>query len=129
MIANIKESGSVPCYKEDLVERLQATLPAPPMLQEMAHLFSLLGDPTRLRMLSALSRGDELCVCDVANVAGLSMSATSHQLKKLRDSGIVSCRSDGRMAYYKLRDGFAAGLLAQVRLQFETRDGSKTAQV
>lgn len=123
-----KDSCSVPCYKTDLVERLRSALPSDAKVGEIAGLFSLLGDPTRLRILSALSSGDELCVCDIANVVGLSLSATSHQLKKLREHQLVSFRNDGRMAYYQLRDGFAAGLIAQVRVRYGGSNSSKGAQ-
>ena len=47
---------------------------------------------------------EELCVCDVAAVAGLSVSAASHQLKRLRDRGVVDYRKDGRLAFYRLTD-------------------------
>lgn len=109
----------VRCFNLELVSRLKRTLPTDRATEELAGLFQLLGDPARIRMIAALSSGEELCVCDVANVAGLSVSATSHQLKKLREAGVVVHRNDGRMAYYRLHDGFCAGLLAQARLRVE----------
>lgn len=114
-----KDRCTIPCYKAELVARLQADAPAEPVIDGLADLFGLLADPTRLRMIAALASGEELCVCDVANVVELSLSATSHQLKKLRQAGIVSHRNDGRMAYYRLRDGFVAGLMHQARVQLE----------
>ncbi len=114
-----QDSCNVPCHKVDLVERLRADMPPDDLLQQLASLFGLLADPTRLRIIGALSSGEELCVCDVANVLGLSMSATSHQLRKLRDAGVVTFRNDGRMAYYRIRDGFVAGLLLQARVRLQ----------
>ncbi|MGD2064359.1 MAG: metalloregulator ArsR/SmtB family transcription factor [Nitrospirota bacterium] len=110
---------TVPCYKATAVARLKEQMPPEEELQRLAELFGLLADRTRLCIISALASGEELCVCDVSHVLGLSLSATSHQLRKLRDAGVVAYRNDGRMAYYRLRDGFLAGLMAQGRLQLE----------
>ncbi len=114
------EYCEVPCYKADLVERLQNEMPSDVVLQSLARWFGLLADPTRLRMLSALaSARTELCVCDVANVVGLSLSATSHQLRKLRDAGAVVARSDGRMVYYQLRDRGLTQIMRKARSHIE----------
>lgn len=78
---------------------------------ELATVFSLLGDPGRLRLLIALRAG-ELCVCDLAAVSGSSESATSHALRLLRAHRVVSVRRAGRRAYYRLDDGHVEGLLA-----------------
>lgn len=103
---------SVPCFKEELVTRLRAEMPSDDSLDEARALFAALADRTRLRILQALMRADELCVCDVAHVLGMSVAATSHHLRKLRDLKILKHRNDGKMAYYSLRDRFAAGLAA-----------------
>ena len=65
-------------------------MPKEALLRDIARMFGVLADVTRLRILGALSSGEELCVCDVANVVGLSLSATSHQLRKLREAGAVT---------------------------------------
>ena len=70
---------------------------------ELAETFSLLGDPTRTRILHALSV-DELCVSDLAGVLGISASAVSHQLRLLRDRRLVEVRRDGKRTYYRLQD-------------------------
>ena len=106
----------VPCFKEEVVARIKANLPEAPQLAQVATLFALLGDPMRLRIVLALADTDELCVCDVANVLGLSMSATSHHLRRLREAGLVTFRNDGKMAWYRLLDPFAAGVVAQARV-------------
>ena len=79
---------------------------------QLADLFKALGDPTRLRMLTALAAA-ELCVCDLATLVGISESAASHQLRFLRTLRLVRSRRDGRMVHYRLDDDHIVGLLAQ----------------
>jgi len=69
----------------------------------VAERFSALSDPTRVRLLDALSRA-ELCVCDLSKIAGRSMPATSQQLQLLRRLGLVKFRMDGKLAYYSVAD-------------------------
>lgn len=76
-------------------------------------MFAALADRNRLKVLHALAGGEELCVCDVAHVLGMSVSAASHHLRKLRDLEILAFRTDGKMAYYSLRDRSAARLARQ----------------
>ncbi len=101
---------NVPCFKEELVARVKRDLPSDEALEEARVLFAALADRTRLRILHALLLAEELCVCDVAHVLGMSVAAASHHLRKLRHLGILKLRNDGRMAYYALRDRFAADL-------------------
>ena len=82
------------------------------VLREIADTFQILSHPTRLRILRALAE-EELCVCELAELLELSMSATSHQLRALRDRKLVTYRMDGRFAYYRLSDPFLASLLTQ----------------
>lgn len=70
----------------------------------VAEMFGLLADPTRVRVLHALSLTKELCVCDLALLLGMSESATSHQLRLLRGQRTVSRRKSGRMVFYRLAD-------------------------
>jgi ArsR family transcriptional regulator, lead/cadmium/zinc/bismuth-responsive transcriptional repressor len=85
------------------VAGVNARMPAEEAVVDTADVFSLLGDPRRLKLLVALLDG-ELCVCDLAAVTGLSESATSHALRLLRAHRVVAVRRDGRMAYYRLDD-------------------------
>jgi DNA-binding transcriptional ArsR family regulator len=87
----------------EAVSRVRDALPDQREMQRVAETFGLLSDPTRARIVHALAL-EELCVCDVAAVSGLSMSAASHQLKRLRDRGVVDYRKEGRLAYYRLSD-------------------------
>jgi DNA-binding transcriptional ArsR family regulator len=70
----------------------------------------VLGDPTRVRILDALA-GGELCVCDIATLAGISESAASHQLRLLRSMRLVRTRRAGRLVYYTLDDQHIVELL------------------
>lgn len=107
-LENAGHTGSEGTCEVDLihpeaVERVRNTLPSEEEMQLVAAVFGVLSDPTRARIVYALSV-EELCVCDVAALAGLSISAASHQLKRLRDRGVVSYRKEGRLAYYRLAD-------------------------
>jgi ArsR family transcriptional regulator len=79
-------------------------------VQEIAATFGVLGDPTRVRILDALSAG-ELCVCDIATLAGISESAVSHQLRLLRGMRLVRPRRAGRQVFYTLDDQHIVELL------------------
>jgi ArsR family transcriptional regulator len=80
-------------------------------IERTTPIFSALADPTRLRILDALS-GAELCVCDLAEVSGISQSGVSHQLRLLRDRGLVAFRREGNRAVYRLADEHVRVLLA-----------------
>lgn len=79
-------------------------------IESVANVFKLLGDPTRVRLVDALTHG-ERCVCDLATLVGISESAVSHQLRLLRSARLVRVRRSGRMAYYALDDHHVVGLL------------------
>jgi len=81
--------------QEHLIDGLTAT--------HLARAFQSLSDPTRVRLISALTNA-ELCVCDLAAVLGMSQSAVSHQLRSLRDLHLVKSRRDGREIFYALDD-------------------------
>jgi DNA-binding transcriptional ArsR family regulator len=81
-------------------------------VEGLSRLFSALSDPTRLRILHSLTITPELCVCDLAVIADLSVSAVSHQLRLLRDRNLVRARRDGRMVYYSLADDHVKDLMA-----------------
>ncbi len=103
----------VPCFKEELVTEIKGWLPDDSEVRSVASLHGALADPSRVKILLALSRG-ELCVCDVSHVVGLSISATSHQLRLLRNLNLVSYRNDGKMAYYSLTgDAFVISWIKQ----------------
>lgn len=85
------------------VARARAESIAEKDLERLALTYKIMGDPTRLRIILAL-RGGEMCVCDIAAYVGLSESAVSHQLRRLRELALVSSRRDGQILYYSLDD-------------------------
>ena len=94
------------------VRKIRAELVAAEAVQGLADTFSALGDPTRVRILDALSHG-ELCVCDLAAVLRLSQSAVSHQLRLLRNIRLVKPRRDGRIVFYSLDDQHIMAIFKQ----------------
>jgi DNA-binding transcriptional ArsR family regulator len=80
-------------------------------IEGLSRVFSALSDPTRIKILHSLTVTDELCVCDLAVIADLSVSAVSHQLRLLRDRNLVRARRDGRMVFYSLADDHVRQLL------------------
>ena len=106
------DTCDVPCLHPEVVREARAGLIASDEAQDLAAIFSVLADPTRVRLVQALAER-ELCVCDLANVLGLRQSTVSHQLRLLRALRIVRFRKEGRVAYYALDDAHVAGLLAQ----------------
>lgn len=89
------------CYNKTKVNALKKAMLADAKLIKLADIFKVLGDATRAKILLALSKG-ELCVCDISHVLDLSLSAVSHQLRLLRNLGLVKYRNEGRMAFYTL---------------------------
>jgi len=73
------------------------------VLYDLAELYKLFGDSTRIKILYCLFE-DEMCVCDIADVLGMTSSAISHQLRLLKRSKLVSFRRDGKTVYYSLAD-------------------------
>ncbi len=96
----------------DIVARVAAALPSPQEVEAATERLKLLADPTRYRVLSALAQ-EELCVCDMAAIAGVNESSMSHQLRLLRAHGLVTFRKEGRMAYYRLVDAAVGPLLTK----------------
>lgn len=108
---------NVTCFEQEKVAHIKALLAEDEAsLPQLAELYKLLGNVTRLKILLALAQG-ELCVCDVAHVLGLTVAATSHQLKLLRDQGWLAMRNDGKMVYYRLHSpGLLEALKGDLRL-------------
>jgi DNA-binding transcriptional ArsR family regulator len=79
-------------------------------LERLALIYKVLGDPSRLKIVMALRR-EEMCVCDLAALTGISESAVSHQLRRLKDLALVKTRRDGQVVYYALDDKHVVLLL------------------
>lgn len=95
---------------EDVVTRVMAELPDEEDLACLADLFRMFGDTTRVRILSALQASD-LCVCDIAQLLGVTVSAVSHQLRLLKAAGLVTFRREGKSAIYALADDHVRTLM------------------
>ena len=88
---------------EERVEKARNILPDSEVIERMSELFKSMADPGRLRILVALDT-QEMCVCDLAALLGVSESAASHQLRMLRAMNLVKNRRDGQVLYYRLVD-------------------------
>ncbi|HEY0542425.1 MAG TPA: metalloregulator ArsR/SmtB family transcription factor [Actinoallomurus sp.] len=104
------EACAVRVVDAERVAVVTAGMPPQAQVADLADVFGLLADPGRLKVLVALLEG-EMCVCDLAMVAGTSESAVSHHLRLLRAHRVVHVRRSGRMAYYRLADAHVRMLL------------------
>ncbi len=109
--ANRIDECQVRCLDLPKVNRARRAMKPAVTVERTADTFKILGDPTRLRIVHALS-GDELCVCDLAALLEMSQSSVSHSLRALRQMRLVRYRKAGKIAYYSLDDGHIAQLLA-----------------
>ncbi len=87
----------------DLISSVHADMPAEEMLYDLAELFRIFADSTRIKILYVLFEA-EMCVCDIAQVLGMTQSAISHQLRVLKQAKLVKFRRDGKTIYYSLAD-------------------------
>ena len=115
----VKKNALAPCTPEtcdirvvhlDRVARAKAEAIAENDMEQLALTYKIMGDPTRLKIILAL-RGGEMCVCDIAAFLGLSESAVSHQLRRLREFSLVRSRRDGQILYYSLDDNHVLDLV------------------
>ena len=94
------------------VEQALAHMPANSKLLELAGFFKVFADGSRIRILYALD-GQELCVCHMAELLGMSVSAVSHQLRILRDADLVRTRREGKTVFYSLADDHVKTIIDQ----------------
>ena len=111
------EMKSVPCCEEpcvhaEAVEKVCGQLPPDEQLYDLAELFKIFGDSTRVKILCALLDA-ELCVCDIAKLMEVTQSAVSHQLRLLKNSKLVKFRREGKTVYYSLADDHVIHIMAQ----------------
>lgn len=100
------------CVHEDTVEQVLGEMPGDETLYDLAELFKVFGDSTRIKILYALFEA-ELCVCDISRLLGLTQSAVSHQLRVLKNSRLVRFRRDGKTVFYALADDHVRKIIAQ----------------
>lgn len=105
-------SCQVHAVNREAVARARAEGLDPAVVQRLAEIFKILGEQTRIRILSSLA-GHELCVCDLAVILEMSSSAVSHQLRVLRGACLVKYRREGKMVFYSLDDQHVVNLFEQ----------------
>ena len=97
---------------QELVEQVNAVMPDVEILYDLAELFKIFGDSTRIRILYALFES-EMCVCDIAQLLGMTQSAISHQLRCLKQSKLVKYRREGKTVFYSLADAHVRTIFDQ----------------
>ena len=97
---------------EDLLRLVAASLPPEESLLDLAELFKVFGDSTRIRILFVLFEA-EVCVCDLAEALNMTQSAISHQLAILKRSKLVKSRRDGKSVFYSLADDHVRTIISQ----------------
>lgn len=101
---NVIERSCIRSYvDDDKLQRLQEEINSNIDFELDAELFAMLASPTRLKIIHCLLKSDELCVCDFADIMDMTVSAISHQLRKLKDRGLVKNRRDGLTIYYSIK--------------------------
>lgn len=121
MSENINEQ--IECFDcneihEDLLKIVNDTMPEETELYDLAELFKVFGDSTRIRILFVLFEA-EVCVCDLAKVLNMTQSAISHQLRILKANKLVNSRREGKSVFYSLADGHVRTIIAQGREHIE----------
>ena len=97
---------------EGIVEQVRLALPGEDTLYDLTELFRIFADSTRVRILYVLFES-EMCVCDIAQLLGMTQSAISHQLRSLKQSKLVKYRREGKTVFYSLADGHVRTILDQ----------------
>lgn len=112
------ECCSEECVHEDLLKIVNDTMPEETELYDLAELFKVFGDSTRIRILFVLFEA-EVCVCDLAEALHMTQSAISHQLRILKQNKLVNSRREGKSIFYSLADGHVRTIIAQGREHIE----------
>ena len=97
---------------EDVVEKVNQEMPEDEILYDLAELFKLFGDSTRIKILYVLFES-EMCVCDIAQLLHMTQSAISHQLRALKQSKLVKYRREGKTVFYSLADRHVRTIINQ----------------
>ena len=97
---------------EAIENQVNQNMPDEEVLYDLAELFKIFGDSTRIKILYVLFES-EMCVCDIAQLLGMTQSAISHQLRSLKQSRLVKARREGKTVFYSLADGHVRTILDQ----------------
>ena len=106
------EVCEVSVIHEDVLARVKARMPDEAPVYEVSELFKVFGDSTRIRILYLLFES-EMCVCDIAQLLGMTQSAISHQLQVLKKSKLVKYRRQGKTVFYSLADAHVRAIIGQ----------------
>lgn len=106
------ENCSCTIIHEDIINEVKTCMPQDEMLYDLADLFKVLGDTTRIKILCALFQA-EMCVCDISALLCMNQSAISHQLRVLKQARLVKYRKEGKIVYYSLDDEHVKGIFDQ----------------
>lgn len=98
-----KDTCEIYCYDEEKVNRIQGNLQTVD-ISSVAQMLKAIADENRAKITYALCQDDELCVCDIANIIGVTVANASHHLRTLHKQGIVKFRKEGKLAFYSLDD-------------------------
>jgi len=108
----LEENCDCQFIHEETVEKVKKLFPEEVLLLDLADLFKMFADSTRIKIITALLNA-ELCVCDIAALLGMTKSAISHQLRLLRQTKLVKNRREGKIIYYSLDDEHVHNIIAQ----------------
>lgn len=109
---NNTELCSEQCIHKDVIEKVNEIMPDEDIVFDLAELFKVFGDSTRLKILCVLLES-EMCVCDIAELLNMSFSAISHQLRVLKQSKLVKFRREGKTVIYSLSDDHVRSIIDQ----------------
>ena len=98
-----KDTCEIYCYDEEKVNRIQGNLQTVD-ISSVVQMLKAIADKNRVKITYALCQDDELCVCDIANIIGVTVANASHHLRTLHKQGIVKFRKEGKLAFYSLDD-------------------------
>ena len=119
----MRDNNEVDCCEdielhEDLIKKVNEMMPDEMELYDLAELFKVFGDSTRIRILYVLFEA-EVCVCDLAKTLNMTQTAISHQLRILKQNKLVKSRREGKSVFYSLADSHVETIIAQGREHIE----------
>lgn len=106
------ECCDVTCIHSDMIRKVKDLMPDDELLSDLADFYKVFGDATRVKILCVLLES-EMCVCDLAELLGMTQSAISHQLRVLKQMKLVKNRREGKTVYYSLADGHIQTIISQ----------------
>ncbi|MBM7615224.1 ArsR/SmtB family transcription factor [Alkaliphilus hydrothermalis] len=109
---NLTDTCNCNIIHDDVVNKVKESMPEEEMLYDLADLFKVFGDTTRIKIIYALFQS-EMCVCDIAALLGMNQSAISHQLRVLKQARLVKYRKEGKVVYYSLDDDHIKNIFNQ----------------